>query len=284
MPGPLPRLLLLLVLLPAAGCGAEPPAAANTAPPAAIATAFDPGKCGRLAGRVTWNGPLPEAPTFIFGMPKKDGSFDVRLMPNPNRPQIDPNSRAVANAVVYLRKIDTAAAKPWTHGDVRVELTDRQIVVRQGDDPPRRVGFVRRGKPVDLVATDPFFHALRGRGAAFFTFPFPDSVKERTRAFDTVGRVELSSAAGFYWASADLFVDDHPYYTLTNREGRFVLDDVPAGSPELVVWLPGWGVTKQERDPESGLVTRQLYDPPTEVRTRVAVAPGQTEHVAVTLP
>ena len=103
-------------------------------------------------------------------MPKKDGSFDVRLMPNPNRPQIDPDSRAVANAVVYLRKIDTAAAKPWTHGDVRVELTDRQIVVRQGDDPPRRVGFVRRGKPVDLVATDPFFHALRGRGAAFFTF------------------------------------------------------------------------------------------------------------------
>ena len=50
------------------------------------------------------------------------------------------------------------------------------------------------------------------------------------------------------------------------------------------MWLPGWGVTKQERDPESGLVTRQLYDPPTEVRTRVAVAPGQTEHVAVTLP
>ena len=109
MPGPLPRLLLLLVLLPAAGCGAEPPAAANTAPPAAIATAFDPGKCGRLAGRVTWNGPLPEAPTFIFGMPKKDGSFDVRLMPNPNRPQIDPDSRSSASLASRSR---AEAAQP----------------------------------------------------------------------------------------------------------------------------------------------------------------------------
>jgi hypothetical protein len=287
VPHPLPRLLVLLVFLPAAGCGSEPPAAANTSEPGTHPSLFDPARCGRIEGRVSWAGPIPDLPSFLHGIPKKDGTFDMRMRPNPNRPEVDADSRGVANAIVLLRGVDLVAAKPWEPIEVRqvrVEMTDCNIAVRQGDSPPRRVGFVRRGDSVQITATDPFFHALRGRGAAFFTYTFPAPAQPRRRTFDTVGRVELSSAAGFYWASADLFVDDHPNYTLTDSHGCFALDHVPAGKVEVVVWMPNWNVTKQERDPESGLIARQTYAPPIEHRQPLQVEAGATRHADFVVP
>jgi hypothetical protein len=278
--------LVLLAILPAAGCGTEPPAVANTHEPDTRPALYDPSRCGRVEGRVTWAGPILELPPFLFGIPKNDGSFEMRMMPNPNRPEVDPDSRGVGNAVVFLRGVDLIAAKPWDLPPVQVEMTDRNIVVRQGKGPPRRVGFVRRNDPekVKITATDPFFHAIRGRGAAFFTYPFSEPPQTRCRTFDTSGRVELSSAAGFYWASADLFVDDHPYYTLTDSQGRFVLDQVPAGKVELVVWMPHWLVIRQERDPESGLITRQTYAAPIEHSQPIQIQARDPRHADFVVP
>jgi hypothetical protein len=180
--------------------------------------------------------------------------------------------------------VNPAAAKPWDLPPVRVEAADRQIVVRQGESGPRRVGFVRRGDAVALASAEPAFHVIRGRGAAFFSYAFPEPGRPLTRTLDRPGRVELSSGAGYYWARADLFVDDHPYYALTDRDGSFALDRVPAGPVELVVWLPGWLPARQERDPESGLITRQTYTPPVEVRTPVTIAPGQTATANIVVP
>ena len=172
----MPRVLLPLVLLVVtAGCEGEPSAVTFAEPdppaPPPAAAAFDPTACGRITGRVSWAGPLPAAPPFIYGVPKPAGGFDIRLIPNPNRPDINEKTRAVAGAVVFLRGVNPAAAKPWGLPPVTVEMKDRNITIRQGDAEPRRVGFVRRGDEVTMVAADPFFHALRGRGAAFFTFP-----------------------------------------------------------------------------------------------------------------
>src|SRR3954453_7589641 len=127
-------LLLIALSLPAAGCEPDEPAAAPPAPvvpPPAVA-AFDPAACGTIEGRVTWTGPVPEVGQFLYGMPKGDGSFETRMMANPNAPHIDPESKAVAEAVVCLRGIDPARARPWDLPPVRVELADRQIVVKQG--------------------------------------------------------------------------------------------------------------------------------------------------------
>jgi hypothetical protein len=286
VPASLPRLVFVLTLAAASGCDGEPTAASPAEPPTppTTATAFDPANCSRITGRVTWAGPIPPELPFLYGIPQKDGTFDVRMMPNPNRPAIDPETRAVAGAVVFLRGVNPATAKPWDLPPVRVEGADRQLVIRQGDSEPRRVGFVRRGDAVTLASAEPVFHVIRGRGAAFFSYAFPEPGKPLTRPLDRPGRVELSSGAGYYWARADLFVDDHPYYTLTDRDGGFALELVPAGAAELVVWLPGWLPARQERDPESGLIARQTYSPPVEVRTSVTVVPGQAATASLTVP
>ena len=281
-------LLPIFILFAGASCDLQPdyaliPTPARSAEPSPVATRFDPATTGRITGRVTWVGDRPTAPQFIYGSPNPDGNFTVRMMPNPNAPAIDDRTRGLAGAVVFLRGLDPTLAKPWDLPPARIELHDRGIRIVQGTSTGR-TGFVRCGGSVEMRSAEPVFHILRARGAAFFslTFPLPD--QPLTRTFEKAGRVELSSGAGYYWAAADLFVVEHPYYALTDAEGRFVFEQVPPGAHEVVAWHPNWNVAKQERDPESGMTFRQTYGKPLERSSRLNQEPHGSVEATLTLP
>jgi hypothetical protein len=224
-------------------------------------------------------GPAPAAPPFLYGVPNPDHSFTIQTIPNPNRPAIDETTQAISGAVVFLRGVNPAASKPWDLPPLRIEMKDRGITVVQGNRRGR-VGFLRRGGSAEMESVEPAYHVLRARGAAFFSLSFPDAHQPLTRVFEKPGRVELSSGAGYYWASADLFVVEHPYYTTTDRDGRFRFDQVPAGPVEAIAWLPGWDVAQRDREPETGLISRQTYSPPRERSCRLRVEAGQSAAAA----
>jgi hypothetical protein len=257
-------LVPIIVLFAGVSCDHEPEFVPSPEPgrPVLPATnSFDASTAGRVFGSVGWTGEKPAPPPFLFGVPAADGNFTMKMIPNPNAPTI--NEKNVAGAVVFLRGIDPSRAKPWDLPPVRVEMKDRNIRVIQGD-AAGRVGFVRRGDAVEMKSAEPVYHVLRTRGASFFSLTFPQPEQPLSRTFDKAGRVELSSGSGFYWASADLFVTDHPYWARTDSKGSFEFENVPPGSYEVVAWLPGWDVAKQERDPETGLIFRQTYAKPLE--------------------
>jgi hypothetical protein len=235
---------------------------------------FDPANAGTLAGRVTWSGALPHADPVTGERSLPDGRKLHITRPTPNLPAVDPAGRGVAGAVVFLRGVNPASARPWDHPPVTIELYDDRPMVWQGDELPMSVGFARRGDAVTMASRQPLNHALRARGAAFFTLTFPDPDEPRTRRFDQAGLVELSSAAGHFWMHGYLFVDDHPYYARTDSEGRWTLSGVPAGEYEAVCWLPDWHVRRHERDPETGVIVRLFFGPPHEWMKRVVVRAG----------
>jgi hypothetical protein len=247
-------------------------------------TAFDRTACGTITGAVTWVGPLPEIIQLSHSVPHPDGKgYDTRAVRLANAPNIDWVTRGVGGAVVFLRGVDPTRARPWDLPSVSVEFRNSQIEVIQ--ERPGRTGFVRKGAEVEMRSTEREFQALRGRGAAFFAIAFPDKDKPVTRTFDTCGRVELTSAAGYYWQAADLFVCDHPYYALTTTpDGGFCFEQVPAGTYDLVVWHPSWIVTRADRNPESGVLNRLYYSPPLELSRSVAVSPNRTTLANLTLP
>src|SRR5439155_25547234 len=157
--------------------------------------------------------------------------------------------------------------------------------VRQGGGAGN-VGFVRRGDAVEMVSGQEVFHSLHASGAAFFTLAFPDAGDVACRRFEENGQVELTSAAGYYWMRGYLFVDEHPYYTRTDGEGRFTLANVPPGPCEVVCWLPDWREAHHERDPESGLVTRLTFRPPLEIVRPIKLTEGgaRTVDFPITTP
>jgi hypothetical protein len=256
----------------AAGCVEPPAPAAAPSPPTALGEAFDAANVGAIRGQVTWDGDVPVAEETVV----RAIAFNPRLHLNPARyttphvPKVNPQNRGVENAVVYLRQVDPKRSKPWDHPKASVEFHDRQLIVVQGHQRSK-VGFVRRGTVIDVVNRDSEFHNLRGRGAAFFAMPLGEANKLHERVLSQAGLVDLTCAAGYYWLHAHLFVAEHPYYARTDADGRFVLDQVPAGTYELVCWLPSWHVEQKEVDPETGITARLRWAPPREQTLAVTV-------------
>ncbi len=246
---------------------------------------FDPATAGTLAGNVTWDGVIPKVAIYRApispGMEQSGGSR--REWPNPNAPHIHPDSKAVAGAVVFLRGVDAHRGRPWDHPPVRVELSDYQIHIYQGDTESP-CGFVRRGAVAAMVSRQTVFHSLRVRGAAYFSRAFPDRDQPCSERFDRSGVVELSSGCGYFWMRGYLFADDHPYYTRTNAEGCFALPLVPPGTYELVCWMPDWHEAGHELDAETALVCRLNFRPPIEVIQSIRLSPGETRTVPIRVP
>jgi hypothetical protein len=263
----------------------------NAVPPAAPAEAaveigrdFDAATAGTIQGQVTWRGAIPKVPSYRAPVsPGNEHAGGARHQwPNPNVPCIDAATKGVAGAVVFLRGIDPRRSAPWHHPPVRVELRDYQIRVRQGDHEDN-CGFVRRGEAIEMVSRQSLFHTLRVRGAAFFARTFPDADRPCTQHLDRAGLVVLSSGCGYFWMRGWLFVDDHPYYTRTDAQGRFTLPQVPPGRYQLVCWLPNWHEAFRELDAETALICRLTFRPPVEVVQPVQVAPHQTQSAALEL-
>jgi hypothetical protein len=254
-----------------AGCS-DAPAPPSEAPfvNAQLAAHFDKDATGTIVGQVLWDGAAPEIPPLLMRTdpPVAPG----KSCPNPNGPIIEPRSKGVGNAVVFLRHVDPQKARPWDHAKVRVELNDLAIHVVQASTRSR-LGIVRRGDLIETVSREPVFHALEARGAAFFSLRFVDKDKPTMRPLQEKGVVELQSAAGYFWMHAHLFVDDHPYYARTDATGRFELPRVPEGKYQIVCWMPNWHVVRKERDPESSLTRRLAFAAPLERTAHVDVEP-----------
>jgi hypothetical protein len=252
----------------------EPPASVEPQLDRSLARDFLQAKTGVIKGRVRWYGPHPVAKPFKVQGPAGAAEFEPEL-PNPHLPAIDGRTNGVGQALVFLRQVEPRLSRPWSHAPVRIEHAQRQIVVHQGA-AKGNLGIVRQGDTVEICNRDADLHILRGRGTAFFSLPFPEADQPSVRRLEKPGIVELASGAGYFWMSGHLFVSAHPYVALTDEQGNFKLDEVPAGKHELVTWLPNWRIGRFQRHTESTLVIGVEYRPAVEHELKVEVTAGKT--------
>lgn len=271
--------LASILLLAVAGCGREyrdetptqaPPPATPPGPAATLPT-------GAVVGRVTWAGEIPTVPPINGLVRDRDGSKWANV-PNHFAPRIDPTSKAIAGAVVWLSGIEPAKSKPWPYPPLTVEVREFRLRAVQGEQA-NHVGFVRVGDDVELKSVDVEFQMIRARGAAFFTVPFSTANAVARRKIDRTGHVEFTSGAGYFWSAADVFACEHPYFAVTDSEGKVRFDHVPPGEYEAVGWLRNWAMTGTDRDPETGRTMRLIFADPFTVRGRVTVPNGGTAAV-----
>jgi plastocyanin len=162
-------------------------------------------------------------------------------------------SRGIRNVVVHLEGIQKGKAFPGTP----VELDQR------GCWFVPHVVLVRAGQPFTLVNSDGVLHNFHTPG----TGPNPPLNKAQPR-FKKRLPIQIEhpdiiavNCDVHEWMRAVVVVMAHPYYALTDDEGRFALKDVPPGRYSVVFWHETLG--KQVRE--------------------VVVAPGGEARVSVEL-
>ena len=190
--------------------------------------AGDDSEWGNVQGQFLFDGEIPELPAH------KDKAGE----PVPNESLIvDPKSKGIANICLYRRK-----PPQKTHPDLKrsqqetVEFrtqdgrlvphilavrTDQTVIWKNFEQEV----FCPRLSPFNNDPTSVIF-APDDRKGLPFQLPYPET---RTPP------IKVSSDTHI-WMSAYWIVSDHPYFAITDTNGRFKIDRLPAGEHTFRVW------------------------------------------------
>ncbi len=186
---------------------------------------------------------LPLARPLTLPVPLGAEPELVHKIPN-RRLIVDAKTKGVKNAFVFLanrpERVHPSYVKE-TPVPVKLTFAERQF--------RPRVFSLQVGQPLEMISDEMGGEATNFRG--FFSrnenfnilVPADGKPRKWTPAKPEPGRIpsRLDSSI-FTTGAAYCLIKDHPYVALTDREGRFELKHLPAGTRELVIWheATGW--------------------------------------------
>ncbi len=177
---------------------------------------------GSVFGRVTYSGtPRPGGiicfvpNDHFFGGTPRDERF------------LTSETGGLQNVLVYVSNlVDEAFDEPQAPA---------QLAMRQGQFQPR-VLAVRTGQEVNISAHDNTMHNLAiTEHDRQETQAFINGLVMKYR-FNATERPITLGCNVHPWMRGYVHVFDHPYHAVTDEEGRFRIDNLPAGDYELTVW------------------------------------------------
>jgi hypothetical protein len=228
------------------------------APPAPYAsdyvatTVADPGAIVGRVVRARGREPRPQVPTAARGC--GDSTDDAK-----------DTGDGADQAVVYLEGIRRGRGY-LDQGQSRRLQIGGVIVRRDCGFEPRVQVVAPIGATLSITSRDAGPHALRilrfddpsaTRVAAASSIELRGSGETREFLLDASGFYAVGNPADDPAAGAWAVVAAHPYYTFSDEDGEFRLDDVPPGTYSLVVWHPGV-YAGQGRWTEPTIVRRQV--------------------------
>jgi hypothetical protein len=216
---------------------------------------------GTIAGRVTFAGPIPQLPSLAI---TKDQDV-CGTAASPQMLVVSGENQGVKDTVVALEGITQGKAPALPNPT----LDNRSCMMIP------RVQGVMVGTEMVIQNSDPFLHTTRGRLPDFkqdfnLVFPKGTPAKEQKIRFPGVIAVTCDTHAHM---RAYILSFEHPYFAVTDGDGRFRIDQVPAGSYTLRAWHEGWRVLEYDQD------GRPKYEDPYVMTAEVRVLAGETSYV-----
>jgi len=192
---------------------------------------------GTITGTVKWSGPEPKGLDVPVNKDPDICDPESRKEKNLERLVVGPDG-GVANTIVYLKNISRGKA-------MNLPAPRRSLDQKHCQYEPH-ILLVPQTAELAMKSSDAVLHTVHMDGAASFNLPFPFTDRVVTRNMNTPGLVNLRCNGGHVWMNAEMMVVSHPYYAVTDQNGRFELTDVPPGDYEVVAWHEGWHVLGRE--------------------------------------
>lgn len=221
---------------------------------------------GSIFGRVTFSGVVPETGSIpVVKNPEFCGvrAWDPALV-------VNSANQGIKNTVVYLEKVERGKSFPKT---VFVDAFKCLFV-------PHATAVITN-RPVLFHTSDTVFHnvhAFNEKGKTLFNLPLPTLGKSVTRTIKKGGIVQLQCDSHVHM-NAWIVALDHPYFSVTDENGRYRISDVPEGEYTLVAWHEGYVMTNRSSiDSFSGSdlepLDRPVYEGSEKLSKSVTVTPN----------
>ena len=194
---------------------------------------------GAYAGSITGEAKLLESPPKLAPVKvTKDQDYCGETLPNET--YVVESSGGLKNVVVFLDSI-AASSSADPQKDNMVENTGCQYVPR--------VLAMRKGERLKVQNNDPKLHIphsyLNERTVFMLSLPFKNTILDATRRIREAGILKLVCDT-HAWMLGFIHVFDHPFFAVTDENGRFSIPNVPAGTYTLKAWHEHAGVLTQE--------------------------------------
>lgn len=181
---------------------------------ASLWAAAPPRATGRIEGRVTITVPIATAPpSAAYGARRVE-----KAAPR--------TGSELSNVIVFIQDAPRVSPLPVT----------RARILQENETFSPRVVAITRGSTVDFPNGDPFFHDVfsLSRSGTFDLGSYPRG-QTKSHQFRQTGLVKVYCHIHSHM-SASIMVFDHPFFTIPKPDGRFTIDDVPAGTYKVSAW------------------------------------------------
>ena len=209
-------------VFPACNRGADRPDVSNAPGPAAEQSSSS---TGTLRGIVRLTGAQIPDPSLI------ENTTDPEICGRVQQTQdlvVQRDDRGIANVIVALRGVPPEKVPAATRPD-RLVLDNRncQFVPH--------VAVLSVGGTIETVSHDAVLHTVHFYGALERNVALPNESATTTVTVSEPGMIAvLCDVHG--WMKAFIRVDSHPFHAVTDAEGTFVIEGIPAGVYELDAW------------------------------------------------
>jgi plastocyanin len=231
----LPAILALALV----GCGSSPKSesAANEAPAAAPVPAVDPAIAATIEGTVLFE-----------GTPPADTPIDMKADPTcglHHSGQVVMTERAVVKdgkvRWAFVRVTAGLEGGPFGVPAERVKID--QVGCRY---EPHMVGAVV-GQTVEIFNSDETLHNVHAvcKANRAFNFGMPLKGMKQERKFTAAEIVHLKCDV-HPWMSSWVGVSEHPFFAVSDAEGRFAIRGLPPGTYTLEAWHETFGTRTAE--------------------------------------
>ena len=240
---------------------------------------------GTVSGRVVWEGaPPPQADEGIPCLPDPDqinaccGGGDKPCKKLLGRIVVDPKTKAVANTVVFLT--DITKGKPLPKPGTELFTGKKAVLEEKHCYFIPHVMAVAPNTQLKLLNSDPVPNTFVARMGLNQIFNLQLSKQGQviegpeTSVRKEPGVIDVRCTANHPWQSAFVFVLPHPYYAVTDKEGRFTIKDVPPGEYTIQCWHESW-LSRFAKN-EKGEITEVFYGRPVREEKKITVRAKET--------
>ena len=132
------------------------------------------------------------------------------------------------NVIVYLKDVKYDGELPKTSA-----VLDQKSCLYS----PHVQGMMA-GQELLIQNSDATLHNIHGlpKINSEFNFAMPKVVKQKTMRIDKPEHSILIKCDVHPWMKAYVSVFDHPYFAVTDENGRYEIENIPPGTYEVVAW------------------------------------------------